>query len=69
MVSLNVFKRLLEVIPIAAEDVDCWFPNGKNSIRVRSKVYGEFIFTYKNKKEWKLESVESYLESIKVEVK
>ena len=68
MISVTVFKRMLEVLPIAAEDVACWFPNGKNCIRVRTAVYGDFIFTYKNKKEWKLESMESYLNSIKVEV-
>ena len=65
----EIYEKLLKTLPIDGQDVECWFPNGKNSVRVRSRCYGEFIFTYKNKKEWRMESVDSYLNSIKVEVK
>ena len=54
----------------ALEDiVTCWFPNGKNSIRVRLRESGDLIFTYISKKKWRLETVDSYLEENRVEVK
>ena len=68
MTHLEIFRNFKNVYPIDNDAIDCWFPNGKNSIRIRSKVYGDFIFTYQSKKVWKIESVESYLDSIKIRV-
>lgn len=65
----EIFNKFKEIYVIDDDDVDCWFPNGKGSVRVRSKVYGEFIFTYWSKKKWRIESVDSWLDSIKVKVK
>lgn len=46
-------------------NVEVWFPNGKNSIRIRQKNKQEYIFTYTNPKEWKLETKDSFLNHIK----
>lgn len=68
MTHPEVLKQFKIHFAVKDTDIDCWYPNGKNSIRIRSVTYGDLIFTYHNKKKWRLESVESYLDSIKVEV-
>ena len=61
----NAFKKHF---PTACGFVTHWFPNGRNSIRVRlNDGKTDLIFTYQNSKVWKIETVDSYLESIKVE--
>lgn len=45
----------------AGSRIDLWFPNGRNSIRIRQKNGQEFIFTYHNRKNWKFETVDSFL--------
>ena len=65
----KIFEKCKEICVLQDSEVTCWYPNGKGSVRVKTDIMGEFIFTYKSKKVWKFESVDSYLESIKVEVK
>lgn len=48
----------------AGERIDVFFPNGRNSIRIRQKNGQEFIFTYHSQKEWKLETITSFLNGI-----
>jgi hypothetical protein len=76
MTHKNVWEKFKECNGIVTDMVSCWFPNGKNSIRIRLKedreefkswAGNDLVFTYKSKKEWKLETVDSYLASIKVE--
>lgn len=55
---LNNFKLYF---PQFAESIDVWFPNGKNSIRIRLKDKREFIFTYHNVLFWRFETVDSFL--------
>lgn len=45
--------------------VDVWFPNGRNSIRIRQKNGQEFIFTYHSQKDWRFETVTSFLNGMK----
>ena len=69
MKPVDIFEKFVEIMPDSwVQDVWCWFPNGKNSIRLRSHTKKDFIFTYHNKNTWRFETVESFLESIKVEV-
>ena len=45
--------------------VDKWYPNGKNSIRV--KLIGshtELIFSYKSRHNWKLETRDSFVDEL-----
>lgn len=68
MTHNEVWNAFKVAFATAAEVIRCWFPNGKNSIRVRFyNGQPDLVFTYKNKKTWKIETVDSYLESIKVE--
>ena len=63
-----IWNRFKECFDPDLKVVECWFPNGKNAIRVRTKDPYDFIFTYESVKIWKIESVDSWLESVKVEV-
>lgn len=66
MVHTDVYKWFALYFPDYAGDrVDKWFPNGKNSIRVRQTNGQEFIFTYNSQKDWRLETVNSFLSSAK----
>jgi hypothetical protein len=64
MAPKEVLKKAKDILHIEDDAIECWFPTGKNTVRVRSSTYGEFVFTYKNKKTWKMESTESYLNSL-----
>ena len=64
----KIWNKFKECNGVLEDIVTCWFPNGKNSIRVRLRESGDLIFTYTSKKKWKLETVDSYLEDRKVEV-
>lgn len=66
MVHTDVYKWFALYFPDYAGDrVDKWFPNGKNSIRVRQTNGQEFIFTYNSQKDWRLETINSFLSSAK----
>lgn len=59
----EIFKKLF---PLYAETSTEWFTNGKGSIRVRlSNPRQDFVFTYINNKEWKFETINSYLKTLK----
>ena len=45
----------------SGDRIDIWFPNGRNSIWIRQTNGQEFIFTYRSQKEWKLETITSFL--------
>lgn len=44
-----------------------WFPNGKNSIRVRWDNGRDFIFTFNGEKDWCFQTVENFLKKMKGE--
>lgn len=67
MTHVDIWKKFEQMF-CPGERVSCWFPNGKNSIRVRL-AGDDLIFTYQSKKVWKIETVDSYLEGVKVVVK
>lgn len=46
MVHKEIFKHFLEMSNIDQNDIDVWFQNGRNSIRIRLKNKVEVIFTY-----------------------
>ena len=49
----------------AVDKVELWFPNGKNSIRVRQTNKQEFIFSYIDQKTWRFETVNNFLKNIR----
>lgn len=58
----EIYKWFELYFPIYAGDrVEVWFPNGKNSIRIRQINKQEFVFTYHSNKKWKFETLDSFL--------
>lgn len=62
MVHSKVFECFQEHLPAFAEKVETYFPNGKNSIRVRQKDGKEFIFRLTEKKLGGLKLSTSFLQ-------
>lgn len=65
MTHKEVYKWFKLYFPQFAEHVTEWFPNGKNSVRVRQKNGQDFIFTYNGRTNWRFETVESFLSNTK----
>lgn len=51
----------------AGENIEIWFPNDRNSIRVRQTNKQEFIFTYNGKDDWRFETIKSFIKGRKGE--
>ena len=49
----------------AGDKIEAWFPNGKNSIRIRQLNKQEFIFTFTSEDEWKFETIKSFMKGKK----
>ena len=49
----------------SGDRIDVWFQNGRNSIRIRQKNGQEFIFTYHSQKDWRFETITSFLNGMK----
>lgn len=62
MVHSKVFECFQEHLPAFAEKVETYFPNGKNSIRVRQKDGKEFIFSFNGEKLGGLKLSTSFLQ-------
>jgi len=69
MVHSAVFNYFKECLPDIVKKVETYFPNGRNSIRVRQRNGQEFIFSVNGPKEWKFETVDQFLADMKGEKK
>lgn len=65
MKHVEVYENFERMFPERAIFVEDWFPNGKNSVRVRIKNGSDFIFTYNSWVDWCFETVESYIRKMK----
>lgn len=62
MAHQDVYKQFELYFPdYGREKIEVWFPNGRNSIRIRQTNKQEFIFTYNGKDDWRFETVKSFL--------
>ena len=62
MTHNEVLKHFALYFPLYSGDkVDTWFPNGRNSIRVRQTNGQEFIFTFHSHKDWRFETIDSFI--------
>lgn len=61
MAHREIYELFKMLFPMYEYNVTEWFPNGKGSIRVRLEKNMDFIFSYKNNKDWKFETVNSFL--------
>lgn len=69
MTHNEVFKKFKEYFNVEDSDIDVWFQNGKNSIRVRNKEKREFVFTYESERNWCLDTSEHFLENLEKNLK
>ena len=59
----EVFNQYTRLFPNYAYDqVETWFQNGKNSIRIRLIDHRQFVFTIYGKKDWRFETLDSYID-------
>ena len=61
--------RVFSDMPDQAKEVKEYFPNGKNSIRIRKINGQEFIFSLREPKAWKFETIDQFLADMKGEKK
>ena len=64
MLQREVFDKFKFYCPKFAEVSEMWFPNGKNSIRVRLNNRKEVVFTFNSELDWRFETVESFMKSM-----
>lgn len=61
----RIFKAFkLYMKPLMDCEFAMWFPNGRNSVRLRKKNGQEFVFTYHSPKDWKFETIDSYIKTM-----
>lgn len=65
MTQKDVYEQFKTIFPNYAEKLDAWFPNGKNSVRIRLTDKQQFVFTYNKKHDWTFETVDSFVNRIK----
>lgn len=53
----TILAKFLEMFFAYTETIDTYWPNGRNSIRVRMHDKQELIFTYNDPKDWSLMTV------------
>lgn len=66
MTHANILDYFKKVLPYKAENISVWYPNGKNSIRVRMTDGRELIFTMTGKYDWTLETLNHFMQSMKM---
>lgn len=54
------FKILFPLYPIGAS---LWSPAGEDAIRIKLDKHMQFIFTFKGDRNWKFETIDSFLNS------
>lgn len=64
MTHKDLRKLFSTLFPIWETMITEWWPNGKNSIRIRVNKH-DFIFTYNSPKEWSFETVDNFITRIK----
>lgn len=65
MIHTDVFEKFNGIFISAIHDIEHWFPNGFNSIRIRYKKGDEWVFTYFSEGKWSLQMLDSFIEDMK----
>lgn len=65
MFHKEVYEKFKEKFPEKASYLKEWFPNGRNSVRVRFNSGSDFVFTYNSEDDWCYETVDSYIKKLK----
>lgn len=68
MTHRQVYGKFQETFPAYVHENLIYFPNGKNSVRIRG-IRGlhsggeDFVFSYNGVNDWKLETVDSFIKN------
>lgn len=65
MVHREVLERFKHLFPQYEGYIKTWFPNGKDSVRLRQLNGQEFVFTFHSDKDWCFETLDSHLKHMK----
>ena len=65
MIHTQVYGFFQTCLPDQAKEVKEYFPNGKNSIRIRKTNGQEFIFSFNGEKTWRFETIDQFLAGMK----
>ena len=66
MIHTQVYGFFQTCLPDQAKKVKEYFPNGKNSIRIRKTNGQEFIFSLREPKAWKFETIDQFLADMNI---
>lgn len=69
MTHKKVYDWFKFYFPQFADQSKEYFPCGKNCIRVRLQNERDYVFTYNGNKNWKFETVESHIKSMRANTK
>lgn len=69
MIHDEVYGLYKECLPDRAVDTREYFPNDKNSIRVRQNNGQDFVFTFIEPGSWKFETIDEFIAGMKGETK
>lgn len=69
MTHTNVLMKFKEMFPNYFEKSTIWFPNGKNSIRVRMIDGRDLVFSIDEKGKWIFETLSHYIDRMEIERK
>lgn len=61
----EVYKWFELYFPQYSKYIKEWFPNGKNSVRVRQINGQDFVFTFNAPNNWRFETVGSFINELK----
>lgn len=67
MTHTAVLEKFKQMFPIYFEGATIWFPNGRNSIRVRQPDHKDLVFTYNKSSDWALETCDRFIMRLKGE--
>ena len=67
MTYKQIFTLFEACFPQFEKRVETWFPDGKNSVRIRWANGEDFVLTYRKNTNWRLETVDSFIDSMKGE--
>ena len=67
MAHTQILNKFEDLMPAYYEKMILWFPNGKNSIRIRLSDYREFVFTYNKPDDWLFETLRHFLDRLKAD--
>lgn len=68
MLHKEIFHLFKEYFSQYGKQTKEWFPNGKDSIRVRLFSGSDFVFTFHNDDDWCFETVDSHIRKMKGEI-